>query len=114
MILCKSKKCYLSILLKEAKKMASRITPKFKHNIARIIPFGLIWLLIGWMFSISEALLPQSMNNQSSTDIKLTLPVILFTAFSLTFLGLLVGTMETLIFQKRFVEPNLKVAILSN
>jgi adenylate cyclase len=83
--------------------MASLFTPKFKHNVARIVPFGLIWLLIGWMFSISEELLPQSMNNQSSTNIDMTLPVFLFAAFSLTFLGLLVGTMETLIYQKRFV-----------
>ena len=79
------------------------MTPKFRHNISRIVPYGLIWLLIGWMFTISEALLPKSMNDQGSTEIDLTLPVFLFAAFSLTFLGLLVGTLETLIFQKIFI-----------
>ena len=84
--------------------MALRYTPKFRHNIARILPFGFIWLLTAWMFSISEALLPHSMNDKDATDIELTVPVFVFAAFSLFFLGSLVGTMETLIFQKRFIS----------
>ena len=83
--------------------MASRFSPKFRYYVGRILPFGLIWLLTAWMFSISEALLPQSMNEQGATEIELTLPVFLFAAISLIFLGLLVGTMEILIFQKRFI-----------
>lgn len=83
--------------------MASLFTPKFKHNVARIMPFGLIWLLTAWMFTISEALLPHSMNDQGTIEIELTVPVFLFAAFSVFFLGSLVGTLETLIFQKRFI-----------
>lgn len=78
------------------------LSPQFKRNISRIIPFGLIWLFIGWFFTLSEALLPQTQAQQDATDIALNFPVFLFAAFSLTSLGLLVGTLETLVFQKRF------------
>lgn len=83
--------------------MSPVITPKFKRNILRIIPFGLIWLFIGWLFTISEALLPNAHNPEDPTDIALTLPVFIFAAIAMTFLGLLVGIIETLILQKRFL-----------
>ena len=81
----------------------SLTSPKFKRNVSRIVPFGLIWLLTGWMFTLSEALLPKNQGVNSAVDINLTLPVFLFAAFSLTSLGLLVGTLETLVLQKRFL-----------
>ena len=83
--------------------MAQVITPKFKYNIIRIIPFGLIWLFIGLLFTISEALLPNTHNPEDPIDIALTLPVFIFATLAQTFLGLLVGVIETLILQKRFL-----------
>jgi len=83
--------------------MSLSVTPKFKRNIVRIIPFGLIWLFTGWLFSLSEALLPNSENIDTTTDINLTLPVFIFATLAMTSLGLLVGVIETLILQKRFL-----------
>ncbi|MEL7003190.1 MAG: adenylate/guanylate cyclase domain-containing protein [Bacteroidota bacterium] len=82
--------------------MPLSITPKFKRNVTRIVPFGLIWLLTGWLFSLSEALLPNSEYIDTTTDINLTFPVFTFAAMATTSLGLLVGVMETLTLQKRF------------
>ncbi len=85
----------------------SLFNPKFKRNLSRIFPFGLIWVLMGWFFSLSEALLPQSRNVETPTDptdIELTVPIFIFAAVSLFTLGSIVGTLETLIFQKRFVR----------
>lgn len=84
--------------------MPLSVSPKIRRNISRIIPFGLIWLLTGWLFSLSEALLPQNRNYLDPTDIELTLPVFLFAAFSLITLGIIVGTLEILTFQKRFLN----------
>ncbi len=83
--------------------MASiRITPKLRRDIGRIIPFGAIWLFTGWLFMVSESLLPKADNVESPTNINMTLSVFLFSAFALTTLGFLVGTLETLVLQRRF------------
>lgn len=76
--------------------------PQIKYNLARILPFGLIWLFMGWFFTLSEELLPQNQGTGSPADIDMTWSVALFATFALTTLGLLVGALETFIFQKRF------------
>ncbi|MEM6360808.1 MAG: hypothetical protein AAF731_11995, partial [Bacteroidota bacterium] len=49
--------------------MTFLITPKFKRNVLRIIPFGMIWLFTGWMFLLSEALYEGGQVINSVTEI---------------------------------------------
>jgi len=77
------------------------LTPKAKRNVQRIIPFGLIWLLNGWVFMLVE-LAAMGSSAQSSTVIDLTLPVFVFASVSVTIVGLLVGTVELLLVGRLF------------
>ncbi|MEO0555826.1 MAG: hypothetical protein AAF149_21655 [Bacteroidota bacterium] len=80
--------------------MTFLITPKFKRNVLRIIPFGMIWLFTGRMFLLSEALYEGGQVINSVTEIELTLPVFLFASVCIFLLGVLVGIIETRTLQK--------------
>ncbi|MEM1405990.1 MAG: adenylate/guanylate cyclase domain-containing protein [Bacteroidota bacterium] len=84
--------------------MTFLITRKFKRNVLRIIPFGMIWLFTGWMFLLSEALYEGGQVINSETEIKLTLPVFLFASVCIFLLGVLVGIIETRTLQKYFLR----------
>ncbi len=83
--------------------MPFTVSPKFKRNLLRIIPFGVIWIFTGWLFMLSEALFAGDQKINPTTDIDLTLPIFAFATISIISLGLLVGVIETLILQKRFL-----------
>ncbi len=78
------------------------LSPKLKRNIARIIPFGVIWLVVSWVFLISDLTLTRSQNINPDTDITLTLPVFIFASVAVTVVGLMVGTFEMVVLEKRF------------
>ncbi|MCG8373620.1 MAG: adenylate/guanylate cyclase domain-containing protein [Balneolales bacterium] len=82
--------------------MSFSVPPKVKRNISRIIPFGFIWLFCGWVFLINDLSLTRNQNLNPETDITITLPVFIFANISLFLVGLLIGTMEMVVFEKRF------------
>ena len=79
-----------------------KITPKTKRNISRIIPFAVIWLLIGWVIIISEVGLTRNQNLNPETDLSFTIPVLIFANIANIIVGLIVGTLEVVYFEKRF------------
>jgi len=79
-----------------------KINPKVKRNIYRILPFGAIWLITGWVFLISESILTGNQNLNPDSSISLTLPVFVFASFAVTSVGLLVGAIELIILEKKF------------
>ena len=75
------------------------LSPKTKRNISRIIPFGVIWLVLGWVNLFSqEALMAtlQDQNFDTSTVIRMTPEVLLFASIAIIIVGLLVGAIEVL------------------
>ncbi|MFH6604206.1 adenylate/guanylate cyclase domain-containing protein [Maribacter algicola] len=88
------------------------LSPKTKRNIARIIPFGIIWLLVGWfVLFIQEA----AIENQSvitSGVIALTIEVFVFASIAVFFVGLLVGSIEVLWLESLFGQKSLSKKIL--
>ena len=75
------------------------LSPKTKRNISRIIPFGVIWLVLGWVNLFSqEALMAtlQDQNLDTSTVIRMTPEVLLFASIAIIIVGLLVGAIEVL------------------
>ncbi|WP_370086478.1 adenylate/guanylate cyclase domain-containing protein [Ekhidna sp.] len=78
------------------------LSPKQKRNISRIIPFGIIWLVTGWVFLIAETVATGNQNLNPETAITLTLPVFIFASLAVTIVGLLVGTVELVILERRF------------
>lgn len=84
--------------------MHFKISPRTKRNIARIIPFGLIWLVLGWYDLFTDAAATGGENVRPSTDITLTTEVVIFASIAVLLVGLLVGTLEVYFFSKLFLH----------
>ncbi len=82
------------------------LTPKTRRNISRIIPFGIIWLLIALLFMITD-LTATGFKGAQPSVINLTPRIITFALVSLTSVGLIVGTIEILFMEKRFRNRSL-------
>ena len=78
------------------------LSPKQKRNLSRIFPFGVIWLVLSWIFLLYDYTLKQNEIQNPETDITLTWPVFIFANFMITLTGLLVGTLEIVILEKYF------------
>lgn len=73
------------------------LSPKTKRNISRIIPFGVIWLVLGWVNLFSqEAVLTAALeeNINPSSVIRMTPKIFLFASLAIVVVGLLVGAIE--------------------
>lgn len=70
------------------------LSPKTKRNIKRVIPFGVIWLLVGWILLFVQEAATLNQNLNPSSAITVTTSVFLFASIAVTFIGLLVGVVE--------------------
>ena len=84
------------------------LTPKAKRNLSRIIPFGIIWLLSGWIADIVKIGETQNQTFNPDTDISLTLPVLIFASLANFLVGLLVGALEVIYLEKKFSKRTLR------
>jgi len=86
------------------------LSPKTKRNISRIIPFGVIWLVLGWVNLFSqEAVLAAALGedlNQSAV-IRMTPTVFLFASIAIIVVGSLVGTIEVVWLGNMFSKKSL-------
>jgi len=83
------------------------LSPKTKRNIARIIPFGLIWLTFSLVYSLLERGLLGELTNYPSTGNPYNFSRTIFiTAVSALISGLLVGTIEILYLYKLFLRQS--------
>lgn len=78
------------------------MSPRFKRNLSRVIPFGAIWLMISLFTTLSDLTLNWNRSLNSDTDVALTLPVIVFASLASFFVGLLVGYLEMVRWHGRF------------
>lgn len=85
----------------------NNLPPKLTRNIYRILPFGLIWLVTSWVFLINDFSISRNQNLNPDTDITLSIPVVIFASLAILILGLLVGTMEMVVLEKRFSNHRL-------
>ena len=84
------------------------ITPKTKRNISRIIPFGVLWLIFGTVYSLVEKGLLGNLNYYPSTGNPYDFESFIFVFLCLvTGAGLLIGAFEILYLNRRFVEKSL-------
>ena len=73
-----------------------------RWNLGRIIPFGVIWLLIGLVFILVETAAMGTSKPVSPTIINLTSAVIIFASIAVTIVGLLVGCVEIIFIENLF------------
>lgn len=82
--------------------MPSGFTAKTKRNFIRVLPFGLIWLLTGWVFLLTETLITGNQNLSPGSAVTLNLPVFIFASLSVAVVGLLIGVVELVVLEKKF------------
>lgn len=86
------------------------LSPRFKRNLSRILPFGIIWFVIAIVFLLSEqALIDQSKTLDSA--IKVNVKVFLFASIGVTFVGFLVGVIELLYLKKLFITYSFRAKL---
>jgi adenylate cyclase len=76
--------------------------PLTKRKILRIIPFGIIWLLTGWLMMLIETIAIGNTNPNPGVTIALTWPVIIFASLAVLMVGLMVGTIEMFWLERYF------------
>ena len=93
--------------------MSFSISPSTKRNIQRIIPFGVIWLLIGWYDLLTDALATGNKNTNPGIEITLTPEVFIFASVAVTMIGLIIGTLEVYWFKNLFGRYSFARKLLS-
>jgi len=79
-----------------------KFSPKNWRDIERIIPFGLIWLLTGWVFILVETAAMGTFDPDSPTIISVNFSVFVFASIAVIFVGLLVGAIEMIFIEDLF------------
>lgn len=88
------------------------LSPKTKRNIQRIIPFGVIWLLIGWVFMWSEYAVLGDQSNTPESAITITPIIFVFASISVFAVGIMVGIVEIFMLNRIFEQRSFLQKIL--
>ncbi|NNF34724.1 MAG: adenylate/guanylate cyclase domain-containing protein [Saprospiraceae bacterium] len=94
------------------KPMPFNISHKTRRNIFRIIPFGVIWLVVGTLFLFSESVATGNQNRNPDTDITLTVPIFIFASLAVFIVGIVMGIIEMIILERRFSRYSLTKKII--
>lgn len=92
--------------------MRSRLSPKTRRNLTRILPFGVIWLLLAQVFLISDYGAAGGFANVPETAIELDPGIYLFASLAVAVVGLLVGSVELLYLNRLFTARSLSEKII--
>jgi adenylate cyclase len=88
------------------------ISPKSKRNIQRIIPFGLIWLFLGWIFLFIEMAAMGGWDNTPDSAVKVDWNVFIFASVAVFFVGAIIGIVELVYLNRRFANQSFGRKIL--
>lgn len=92
--------------------MSHRLSPKARHDLLRIVPFGVIWLLLAQVFLISDYAATGSFANVPDTAIQLNPAIYLFASAAVLGVGLLVGVVEVRFLNERFAGRSFTTKLL--
>ena len=92
-----------------------KITPKFRRNVLEIIPFGIIWLIIGWVTLWTEYAVISTMDPQDVTEAAIVINprIVLFASISVFFTGCMVGFLEVTLINRYFIKSSFPKKIIS-
>lgn len=89
------------------------LKPKIKRHISRILPFGLIFLVLGWVFLWTEfAVIAPLEDYGVDVAIKITPKIFVFASVSIFFVGCFIGFLEVLFINELFNTKSFKQKIL--
>lgn len=73
------------------------MSPRLRRNLARTIPFTIIWVVTGWVFLAVEMAAMGGVDPTLPTAIRLDLSIFIFATISVAVVGLLIGTLEMVV-----------------
>lgn len=82
------------------------LSPKTKRNISRIIPFGIIWLVCGWVFLTIEYAAIESPDYLPASAINMDFKIFIFASLAIMAVGLLVGIIELVYLDRAFAKKS--------
>lgn len=82
--------------------MALLSNPRFRYHLKRILPFGIIWLVLSWFVLLIESMAMGYENQRPETDITVTWNIFLFASLAVFLVGLAMGAVEILWLGKLF------------
>lgn len=82
------------------------ISPKTKRNLKRIIPFGIIWLLIAWYNLAIELMATGNVNPNPDAQITMGLSVFIFASIAVTSVGIIIGFIEVVWLENLFLNKS--------
>lgn len=85
---------------------------KALYYMKRILPFGLIWLVLSWFILLIETMATGHENYRPETDITVTWDIFLFASLAVFVVGLAMGAVEVLWLGKLFKSKGFGIKIL--
>ncbi len=82
------------------------VGPKTKWVLIRILPFGIIWLIVGWIFLATEYAATIEQGAIPSTAIRINATIVLFASIAVFVIGILVGLIEVRYLEKKFIKQS--------
>ncbi|MGB5943577.1 MAG: adenylate/guanylate cyclase domain-containing protein [Leeuwenhoekiella sp.] len=76
-------------------------------SINLILPFGIIWLVFGWLFLFIEMAATDGFNHVAAGAVDMSLPVFIFASTGILFFGILMGFIEVFYIGKLFASKSL-------
>ena len=92
--------------------MWSRLSPKARRNLLRILPFGVIWFLLFQVILVSDYAASGGFENVPDTTIKLDPGIYLFGSLAVAALGCVVGAVDLLYLNRRLSTLSLGAKLL--
>lgn len=83
------------------------LSPKTRRNLQRIIPYGVIWLLMAWVFLFVEYAAAGWKGAEDAGVIALTPRIVVFSTFAIFIVGLGVGLLEVIFLDRLFKKYSL-------
>lgn len=79
---------------------------KTKWILSRILPFGVIWLLVGWIFLATEYAAIGEQSTIPATAIEINATIFFFASLAIFVIGILVGLIEVSYLEKKFLKQS--------
>jgi len=89
------------------------LNPKLKRQLSRILSFGIIFLVLGWVFLWTEFAVIATLENYAvDVAIRITLKIFVFASISIFIVGCFVGVLEVTLINKIFISKTFRVKII--
>lgn len=88
------------------------LSPQTKRTISRIVPFGLIWLLLGWTFLFVEYAAIGQDNNAPTSAIRMSSDIFIFASLVVLGVGLFIGAIEVVWLKNVFSNESFTTKII--